>query len=368
MTVPSFRYLRWYKQRAPRARISLAQSGMDTPPEAVFPVHNLSWRLEIPDTAGYDPLEQRVAHHLNLDAEQVVVVPGCTYATHVAARVLLEPGATAMVESPTYELLVRLPELCGAQTRRLPRPTDGNFELSLERLEEAARAGLDLLIISAPHNPSGRLLDPLQLAEVVALAEAYDFQVLADEVYLDYHPREVRTYGSLASASPRIVATGSLTKVHGLANLRIGWVAGAPEVINRVRRLHEYLADRVPAFDAQAAVLAFDSMPDLLERAYAARRSNWPLVRSWGGRQTGVDLLDPGAGINAVARIPEDIDALALAEKLFEREGVLVTPAEMFGSHSFLRISYGIEPGALEQGLDALGRALARASTQVGGR
>jgi len=367
MSIPAFRYLRWFKERAPRARISLAHSGMDAPPESVLPVHSLSWRLDLDDLDGYRPLEARVRHHLRLQPGQVCVVPGCTYATHVAARVLLtRPGSTAMVESPTYELLVRVCELSGAQVRRLPRPAGEGFAPRLERLEEAAREGLDLLIVSVPHNPSGRLLDPLQVPELVALAEAYDFRILVDEVYLDFHPVPQRPYRSLAGVSDRFVVTGSLTKVQGLANLRVGWVAGPPGVVDMVRRLHEYLADRIPAFDAQAAVLAFDHMDGLLGRAYAARDTNWPAVRSWAASHPALGLLDPGAGINVVVRFPESIDTLAFAEKLFDGEGVLVAPAEMFGSHSFLRLSYGIEPAMLAEGLRAIARAFDRSRLEVG--
>lgn len=365
MNVPPFRYVRWFKERHPRARISLASSGMDTPPEAIFPVHRLSWRMDIHDSYGYEPLCQRVAHHLGLPPERIVVVPGCTYACHAAARAITPVGGTVLVESPTYDLMARLPELLGARLRRVRRRDSEDFRLMLGDLEACLEDPVDALYLTVPHNPSLRTLADDQLAELAALAEAHDFRILADEVYLDFFPPPLRPYRTLAAFSDRFIVSGSLTKVQGLANLRVGWVAGPSDLIERVRRFNEYLADRLPAFDSQAAVLAFDCMDALLDRAYRMRDENFPIVAAWADAHPAVELVDPGAGINTIVRIPEGIDTLALAEELLERDGVLVAPADMFGGKAFLRISFGIPPADLERGLEALGRALARALNMV---
>ena len=365
MQVPTFRYLRWFKERAPHARISLAQSGMGVPPESILPLHSLSWRLDVDDMDGYAPLQERIATHLGVSADRVAVLPGCTCATHLAARALIDEGDAVAVESPTYELLVRLAEMSGAQVRRLPRPPERSFQLSMELVEKTFMQGSSLLLLTVPHNPSGRMLGDLEVAELAALAENHDARILADEVYLDFFPRKLRSYPSLAAVSERFITTGSLTKTHGLANLRVGWAAGPPEVASAIRRLNEYYSDRIPAFDAQAAVLAFDRMEELLQRAHRVRETNWPILSAWAEGLQGVEVLDPGAGITAVLRIPEAIDSLALAEGILERDGVLVCPAEMFGSHGFLRISYGIDKPDLQEGLGAVKDALARAGQRV---
>ncbi len=365
MQIPTFRYLRWFKERALHARIVLANRGMDAPPESLLPLHRMSWRLEIADTNGYRPLEERIAAHLGVTPDRVCVLPGCTCACHAAARALISPGDTVYVETPTYELLVRLAELSGAQVRRMARPPETGFSLSLGSLEEMLGEGITTILLTVPHNPSGRLLEEMQVAELAALAESHNLRILVDEVYLDFYPSPLRPYRSLAAVSDRFVTTGSLTKVHGLGNLRVGWVAGPPGVVDQVRRYQDYLSDRIPAFDAQAAVMAFDHMGALLDRAHALRQQNWPLVKSWADHLATARLLDPGAGITTILAIPEDIDSLALAEGIFEREGVLVSPAEMFGSHGFLRISFGIDRSDLEEGLKAVAQALQRAVQQV---
>ena len=361
-SVPVFRYLRWFKERIGRARISLASSGMSLPPEDVFPIHSMEFTLALSEVVDHPPLRHAIAARLGVGEERVAVVPGCTYASHLAVRTLLEPGATAAVENPTYELLVRLAELSGARIRRIQRPLDQGFALPMDRIEEIFSEESGALLITAPHNPSGYLPTDAEVGELAALAEALDFHVMADEVYIDYHARPTRPYTSLAAVSDRFIVSGSLTKVQGLGNLRLGWIAGPPAFIERARRLNEYLADRVPAFDAQAGLLAFDCLEQLNARAHAVRRANWPLVQAWAGTRPGVGIVDCGAGINCVLQVDDGIDTLALAEDLLDREGVLLVPAEMFGGRGFLRLSFGVPRDALAEGLCALDRTLARVS------
>jgi arginine:pyruvate transaminase len=359
VAAPRFEYLNWVKDRYPAVRINLSSSGMPPPPDSVVPIAEAPRALDIPDTKGYQPLFQRIAGHLGVPPERVLAVPGCTYAMHLAVRCVVSPGEEALFETPTYELLPRILEAHGSTGIRVRRTAATGFAWPSDEVARAVTPRTRAILVTSPHNPSGRLLSAAAIDSLARLAEDRDLRVVIDEVYLDFHAHDGRPYSSLASVSDRFVVAGSLTKAHGLSALRMGWIAGPPDVIAEAWRWQELLADRVPALDAQAACVAFDHMPAIVARARAAYEEGFPKLRTW-ARSHGLEIFDPGGGITSLVRLPDGTDSLELSTRLFEEHGVLVPPGEMFGLPGFLRISFAIPDDALRAGLELVAAAIGR--------
>jgi aspartate/methionine/tyrosine aminotransferase len=357
---PTFEYLNWIKARCHGARINLSSSGMPPPSDEIVPLSKAPRALDIVDVKGYEPLFSRIAAHVGVPASRVLAVPGCTYAMHVAIRSALRPGDEAVLETPTYELLPRVLEAHGISASPVVRPEEAAFALDPAAVARAVTPRTRAVIVTSPHNPTGRLIPDDAVSALDALAEDRGLRVVVDEVYLDFHPRERRRWPSLAAVSDRFVVAGSLTKAHGLSGLRLGWIAGPPAIVEEAWRWQEILADRVPALDAQAACVAFDHMAALRARAIEAYRRGWPVVREWAAR-AGLEILDPTAGITTFVRLPRGVDALALATRLWERERVLVPPGEMFGAPGWIRISFAVPDAALREGLAIVEAAISDA-------
>jgi aspartate/methionine/tyrosine aminotransferase len=360
MQAPTFEYLNWIKARCHVARINLSSSGMPPPSEALVPLSRASRALDIVDVKGYEPLFDRVAAHVGLPRSRVLVVPGCTYAMHLAIRSAVGPGQEAVVETPTYELLPRVLEAHGALMTPVARRAQDGFSLRVEDVARAVTKKTRAVVVTSPHNPSGRLLPERTLAGLDDLARERGLYVIVDEVYLDFHPRDRRGYPSAARLSDRFIAASSLTKAHGLSSLRLGWIAGPPEIIEEAWRWQEILADRVPALEAQAGCVAFDHMAAMEARAWDAYGQGFPVLRAF-AQSVGLELLDPSAGVTALLRLPEGQDSLALATRLFEKDGVLVPPGEMFGIPGWLRISFAVPEATLRAGLERIAAAIAAA-------
>jgi aspartate/methionine/tyrosine aminotransferase len=358
---PRFDYLNWVKERYPTVRINLSGSGISAPSEATVPLAQAGRALEIPDTKGFQPLFARIARHLGVPEDRVLAVPGCTYAMHLAIRSTTGPGDDAVLESPTYELLQRVLEAHGARAVPVARRASAGFALAVDDVARALTPRTKSVLLTSPHNPSGRLLADDAVAGLARLAAERNVRVVVDEVYLDFHPRASRSYASLAAVSDRFVVAGSLTKAHGLSGLRLGWIAGPPDVIAEAWRWQEILADRVPALDAQAGCVAFDHMPAMQARAWAAYARGFPQLQAW-AREQGLEVLDPGAGITALVKLPPGVDSLALSDALFEKERVLAPPGEMFGVPGWLRISWGVPDETLREGLRLVAAAIKTAA------
>ncbi len=105
--------------------------------------------------------------------------------------------------------------------------------------------------ICSPANPQGAVASRDYWAELIALAEKYDFRIFADEcyseIYRDEAPTGVLTVAQEMGADPeRITLFNSLSKRSNLAGLRSGLIAGGSETIKRVKQLRNYAGSPLP--------------------------------------------------------------------------------------------------------------------------
>jgi len=118
-------------------------------------------------------------------------------------------------------------------------------------LPDAALKRLAAVYICSPSNPEGAVASEDYWRQLFALAERYDFVVLADECYADIYfdkppvsalPARLRQSGGLS----RLLTFHSLSKRSGLPGLRSGLVAGDPELIGRFRAFRHVAGPQMP--------------------------------------------------------------------------------------------------------------------------
>ncbi|MDH5311035.1 MAG: PatB family C-S lyase [Gammaproteobacteria bacterium] len=96
------------------------------------------------------------------------------------------PGDGIVVPSPNYGPLLKLVRDTGRRLVRNPlREKNGRFVLDTEALAASVDAGTRMIIISSPHNPTGRVFTRSELEALAAVARAHDLVVVSDEVHAD---------------------------------------------------------------------------------------------------------------------------------------------------------------------------------------
>jgi aspartate/methionine/tyrosine aminotransferase len=264
-----------------------------------------------------------------------------------------------VVESPTYEILHKLPGLFGAKTVRWGRPRERGFlpdpESLIPLLTERTRG----VFLTNPHNPSGAWLAPREIERLVRITSDRGVPLVVDEVYLDGVPDPVpaRRFGGLA------VSTASLTKVYGLGGLRIGWALAPVPLVEALHRFHD-LATVNCAVPSQAlARSAFASIESLRERAHAAFRENFPVVDRWVSETPGLSWSPPRV-VFGFPRWSATKSTWALYELLDREYETLIVPGRFFdGFEDHFRIGFGGELGELKEGLSRIAEGIVRLGT-----
>ncbi|MFD9542187.1 succinyldiaminopimelate transaminase [Streptomyces sp. NPDC060022] len=165
---------------------------------------------------------------------------------------------------PTYEVGARL---CGAEPVAYDDPT------------ELDPAGLRLLWLNSPSNPTGRVLPKEELARIVAWAREHGVLVFSDECYLELgweaEPVSVLHPDVCGGSYEGIVAVHSLSKRSNLAGYRAAFVAGDAAVLGELLliRKHGGMMTPAPVQAATVAALADDTHVAEQRARYAQRRT-----------------------------------------------------------------------------------------------
>jgi histidinol-phosphate aminotransferase len=177
-----------------------------------------------------DPVERKVAAHFGLDPAQVLLTNGIDEAIHLICCTFLEDGDEALICTPSffmYDVSIAM------MTRGLVRvQADETLEFPFERFLSAINERTKLIIVASPNNPTGATVTR---AQMLAIANAAPHAVLmADEAYFHFHGETV--LDDLAS-TPNLIVARTFSKAYGLANLRLGMLAGSAQVIGYLRKV-----------------------------------------------------------------------------------------------------------------------------------
>src|SRR5207248_76763 len=188
MKFPEVSYIRWAKSHPP-ARINLARSGVEPCPASALGLKARDLVVTLPVEDGYAPLRSAIARRYGVDAGRVFTVSGGTsFANWFACAAALAGcgrAAEVIVERPTYEPLLRIPEALGHRIRRLDRRFDEAYAIDLRRFESLVTSRTRLAIVSNLHNPSGARIDPATLRRMAAILRRVGAFLVVDEVYLE---------------------------------------------------------------------------------------------------------------------------------------------------------------------------------------
>lgn len=349
-------YIQWAKSRE-RFAYAIGRSSIRPCPPELLALRPEDIAINGPNAHGWDPLREELAARYGVAVDQIVLAVGTSMANHLACAALLSPGDEVLVEQPAYEPLWRLPEYLGARVKRFRRSDTPSFDLDLDRVRAALSPQTRMLILSDPHNPSGRRAPAEVLDGLAALAEERDLHVLIDEVYLEFAYSPVKDRIA-ARRSPRMVSTCSLTKAYGLDGLRAGWIVAEAELASRIRALNDLFGIIMPHPSERMARRALQRIDLLRADVDGLLQRNRRHVLDFVASREELQWCPPDVGPVGFVRLRGDVDALV---DLLEREyDSTLPPGRFFDTPDHFRIGFGMLTEPLIAGLERLDAALDR--------
>jgi aspartate/methionine/tyrosine aminotransferase len=317
-------------------------------------------RLGYTESTGHPLLRAEIASlYDSIEADDVLVFAGAEEAIFCLSNVMLGPGDHAVVTWPGYQSLYEVGRSAGAEITLHELHEQDGWDLDPERLIASLRPTTRLVVVNAPHNPTGMLPTRGQWDRLTGELAGRGIHLLADEVYRFLELDEADRLVAGADAFERGISLGVMSKSFAMAGLRIGWLATRDrEVLARCAAFKDYTTICSSAPSEILALIGLRGRDTVLARSRAIIEPNLARLDAFfaehGDR---FSWVRPRGGSIGFPRLLDDEPIDAFAARLVEREGVLLLPASQFGHPgNHFRIGFGRVD--LPAALAGLGRML----------
>ena len=279
---------------------------------------------------------------LDPDSEVVTTIGAKEGLTHLM-WVLLGPGDSAIVPTPSYPIHLAGPGFAGANVITVPMVDPGastndpgdDFFGGLVGAWQRASVKPRVIVVSFPHNPTSACVDFAFMERLVNFALEHDVVICHDFAYADlgfdgYRPPSIL---QVPRAKECCVELYTLTKSFSMAGWRVGFLVGNAEIVAALTKLKSYLDYGTFQPVQIAAIVAMNEAvdyPEQLRMIYQSRRNT--LVE--GLHRIGWDVVSPRGSMFIWSPIPEpyrEMSSLEFSKFLIEEADVATSPGVGFG-------------------------------------
>jgi aspartate/methionine/tyrosine aminotransferase len=302
---------------------------------------------------------------LSIAANQVLVTNGGKHAVATTFMTTLNPGDEVLIPAPYWTTYPEAVYLAGAVPVPVMTSEQDGFRVSVEELEKARTPRTKLLVFVSPSNPTGAVVRPDDVAAIGRWAAEHDIWVMCDEIY------EHLVYGDAESVSlpvvapeirDRFIVVNGVAKTYAMTGWRIGWMIGAPDVMNAAINYQSQTTSNISNISQRAAVAALTGDLEavaMMRDAFDRRRKT---MTSMLNAIDGVNCAEPEGAFYCYPNVQGLLgrplggkvasSSSELAEILLESIKIAVVPGEAFGTPGYFRLSYALGDDDLKEGLE----------------
>lgn len=298
---------------------------------------------------------ERRRWYVEVSPDELLVTNGALHGIALVSHALRRPGSVALCQAPVLSCVGELLRRDQFDVRYFD-VARGQPVWDQVRTELARRPRL--VYLNTPNNPTGDVMAPAALSELIAMAQAHGATVVVDAAYDDFVFDDTPAVSALGvgADTARLYVVNSMSKNYGMPGLRVGWVISSAGNIEALASAVEL--DCIAVAGPMQAIAV-----DIIERGNAALlahvRAGRELVARALAAMPGLPAALPGGGSQLMIELPiDDIEEFG-DQVLVEHGLILATSGQFEGAPaSIVRIPTGVHHGELETGLAMLRDAL----------
>ncbi|MCQ2976416.1 MAG: histidinol-phosphate transaminase [archaeon] len=184
--------------------------------------------------SNLEELKKELADYSNVEPNQVIIGgDGADELIDVLAKTFIEPGDEFIVPLPSYMYYEFVFKPYGAVPHYASWNVEDN-EVNIDSVIDSINEKTKMIFLCTPNNPTGGLIKEEQLRKVLDATKDSNILVVIDEAYFEY--AEV-TNVHLLKEYDNIFIIRTMSKVMGLAGMRVGYCISSPEIIEYMHRV-----------------------------------------------------------------------------------------------------------------------------------
>jgi aspartate aminotransferase len=294
----------------------------------------------------------------NYTPDEAIFTTGGKLALFEAINVLVDHGDEVVLPVPYWVSFKDIIQFAGGTPVYLETNEAENFRITAAAIEQAITPRTKAIILNSPSNPSGAVIAPKDLEQVVRLVHARGIYVLLDEcyAYLQYTGVPI-SGGSFTDCKEHVIVLGSLSKTYAMTGWRAGFALGPKSIIQAISKMQSQSTSSTATFVQKAAVAALTGSQQCVEEMRKDYISLRDQVLARLSEIPGVRCTVPEGAFYVYPNISEFLgkgkvnSAAELSTRLLHEARVVTVPGEAFGTNDHIRLSYAVSHADIDEGL-----------------
>ncbi len=302
-----------------------------------------------PLATGDPELLEAIAKDFGTSGLDPFLTGGGTEALYMTTRSLLSPGDEVIASDPSYLIIHRFVELCGAVPKNLDIYAPP-YRLSADRIQEAVGPRTRMILLIDPLNPLGSGYPREEVRAIAEVARDRHLILLNDVTYRDFSDGH-----ALAAefAPEETVTVWSVSKNCGLAGLWLGGLLARPELLKTITRFNTNDLG-VNVLSQAAALAALRTKPQWIGAVVRQTRANGARIRDVVAGVPGATLsvYPSRANMMVIDIAPTGVSPDAVQDEMLRHHGVFVRAGNYLSpKHGgrFVRVSFSNPPTDIER-------------------
>lgn len=321
----------------------------------------LSLRLGYGQTNGSIELREAISRlYPGTDLDNVLVTNGSAEANFITIWSNLGPGDELILMLPNYMQIWGIARSFGVTVKPFHLREDLNWGPDFDELKSLVSPRTKMIAVCNPNNPTGAVLSEEAMKEIIRIAKEADAWIYADEVYqgAELDGKETPTFLGLYD---KVIVCCGLSKAYAFQGLRIGWLVGPKETIEKSWASHDYtsIASGILSNRVATLVLHPERRMKVLNRNRKILNENLAELKIWVEKHKNLfSFIPPQAGGMAFLRYNMKINSTEFTTKLMKEKSVFIVAGDCFGMDQYVRIGIGSEKDYFLAGLKLIDETL----------
>jgi len=327
-------------------------------------------KLYHPDSFGQRRAREAVSEYYRsgghaIDPDRIVITPGSSLSYWYCFKLLADEGDEILCPCPSYPLFDYIALLSGVKLIPYRLDEARNWSIDIDQLEACVSTRTKALVLISPHNPTGRVTSPEEIAGIADVALRHDLAIISDEVFSEFLIGRESLPRPIGSDAPLVFTLNGFSKMFALPGVKFGWMAvsGEPVRVRKALRSLELISDTfLPVSEIIQA-----SAPEIFEHGQSIKlefakgiRECWKLAENALASNRHIHYINPDGGFYVTLRL-ENLDEEQAAEAILRENFLLVHPGYFYDmAPDHLILSFVQKPETIRESLPELLKTIER--------
>ncbi len=318
------------------------------------------------DAAGRRDLRERLSVHMldtynvTVDAARIFITTGSSAGFTLAFLSMFDVGDRVAIAAPGYPAYRNILKALGLEVIEVETREEDRWAVTPHQVEQIHREKpLAGILIASPANPTGTMMTPQALHQLIDCCDDLGVRFISDEIYHGLTYAEVTGVEEVTALqySDKVIVINSFSKYYCMTGWRVGWMILPQHCVRSVERLSQSLYISAPEMSQVAAMHALDCRQELEQVRLSYQVNRQLLLEKL--PQLGFERILPidGAFYAYADATRHTNDTMEFARQMLNQAHVAVTPGLDFDQgrgHRYLRFSFAGDTRTMESALQRM--------------